>query len=108
LTWADGSWTYNAENGIITWTLASVPVGDPYLYVSGQLTHLGNYVFSSSISSSTINISTETVTPLTINAAAEAKALSKTVGMQNTGIPIKGLVLAILIVFGGLAGAKRE
>lgn len=104
----DGNWTYNANNNIITWTLTNVPAGDPYLYLSGNFLKAGSYVFSSSISSETYNINTEGVTPITIKAANEVKAASKTIGMQKTGLPIAGLILAILALFGGLATSKRK
>jgi len=38
----------------------------------------------------------------------EVNAASNTVGMQKTGTPIAGLVLAILALFGGLASSKRK
>jgi len=31
-----------------------------------------------------------------------------TIGMQKTGIPIAGLILAILALIGGLASSKRK
>ena len=104
----DGNWTYNASTNTITWTLTNVPVGDPYLYISGYVNKPGTYIFSSSISSETYNINTEGVTPITINTVTEVKAASKTIGMQNTGLPISGLIFAILVVFSGLATSKRK
>ncbi len=104
----DGNWTYNANTNTITWTLNNVPVGDPYLYISGWSNHAGTFVFSSSITSDTYNINTEGVTPITINAVNEVKAASKTIPMQKTGLPIAGLILAILAVLGGLATSKRK
>jgi uncharacterized repeat protein (TIGR01451 family) len=103
----DGKWTYNAATNTITWTLENVPVGDPYLYVSGLLNHAGTFVFISSISSDTYNINTQGVTPVTIN-AVEVKAASNTVGMHETGLPIIGLILAILAIFSGLLAPKRK
>lgn len=104
----DGKWTYDANNNTITWTLSNVPVGDPYLYISGHVNKPGTYVFGSSISSETYNINTEGVTPVTINAVSEVKAASKTIPMQETGLPISGLILAILAVFGGLVMPQRK
>jgi uncharacterized repeat protein (TIGR01451 family) len=104
----DGNWTYNADTNTITWTLTNVPVGDPYLYISGHVNKPGTYVFSSSISSETYNINSQGVTPITINAVSEVKAASKTIPLQKTGLPISGLILAILAVFSGLATSKRE
>jgi uncharacterized repeat protein (TIGR01451 family) len=105
----DGNWIVNGNT--IIWTLKNVPVGDPYLYVSGWFVRAGSFVFNSSITSDNYNINTDGVTPLLINAAEAANAASKTtktVGMQNTGLPIAGLILAILAVFGGLVLQKRK
>jgi len=43
----------------------------------------------------------------TVNAATETTT-KRTIGMQKTGLPIAGLMLAILAVFGGLATSKRK
>ncbi len=101
----DGNWTYNSATRTITWTLENVPVGDPYLYITGKVLRPGNYVFSSSISSKTYNINSEGVTPITIHAV---KAASKTIPMQKTGLPLNYLILAILMVIGGLLVPKRK
>lgn len=104
----DGNWTYNETTKTITWTFANVPKGDPYLYISGKVLGPGNYLFSSSISSRTYSINSEGVTPITINAVNEVKAASKTIPLRHTGLPLAGLVLAILAVFGGLLIPKRK
>lgn len=106
----DGVWTYDAATNSITWTMADVPVGDPYLYVTGKLTLLGSYVFGGSILSETFNLNTEGVIPVTVNAVAEpeVKAATKTVAMQTTGMPLAYLVLAVLLMLGGLAVPKRK
>ncbi len=104
----DGNWTYNAATRTITWTLTNVPKGDPYLYISGRLIRAGTYIFGSSISSETYNINSQGVTPLTINAASEAKAATETVGMQETGLPVNYMILAILMVLGGFLVPKRK
>lgn len=107
----DGSWTYNAATRTITWTLANVPVGDPYLYITGKTTKAGVYSFGSSITSDTYNLNTEGVTPLTINAAsntASVNAANVTVAMQTTGMPIAGLILAILAVLGGIFTPRKK
>ena len=106
----DGNWTYNAATRTITWTLANVTVGDPYLYVTGKTTKAGVYSFGSSIASDTYNLNTEDVTPLTINAAdpTEVNAASGTVAMQKTGAPLNCLILAILAVISGFAMPRRK
>jgi uncharacterized repeat protein (TIGR01451 family) len=108
----DGQWTYTATTNTITWTLEDVPVGDPYLYVTGKLTSAGSYVFGGSIVSETFNLNTEGVTPLTVNAvtetSTEVNAATKTVAMQETGMPLAYLVLAVLLMLGGLVVPKRK
>lgn len=104
----DGNWTYNAATRTITWTLENVPKGDPYLYISGRLIRAGTYIFGSSISSETYNINSQGVNPLKINAASEAKAATETVGMQETGLPVNYMILAILIVLSGFLVPKRK
>jgi uncharacterized repeat protein (TIGR01451 family) len=108
----DGQWTYNATTNTIIWTLENVPVGDPYLYITGKLTSAGSYVFSSSIASETFNLNTEGVTPVTVNAvtesATEVNAATKTVAMQKTGMPLAYLALAVLLMLGGLVVPKRK
>lgn len=111
----DGNWTCNEANRTITWTIGNVPVGDPYLYVTGRLTRAGSYVFSSFISSETYNLNTEGIIPITINAAnavnvetALNEVNAATIEMQKTGVPFTGLILAILTVFGGLLVPKRK
>ncbi len=101
----DRIWTINGNT--ITWTLTNVPVGDPYLYISGKVLKPGSYVFGSFISSEDYNIDSEGVTPITINAVSQVKAASKTIPMQETGLPIAGLVLAVLAVFSGLVTSKK-
>ena len=107
----DGTWIYNANNNTITWTMTNVPVGDPYLYISGYVSKTGEYVFSSSVSSETYNINSQGVIPITINAVPKINATNnttKTIPMQDTGLPITGLILAILAVIGGIVSTKNK
>ena len=66
----NGNWTYNSPNNVITWTLNSVTIGDPYLYITGKTSNNGVYVFGSDISSGTYNLNTQGVTPITITTTA--------------------------------------
>jgi len=57
----------------------------------------------------TANDGDQTVsTTVTVLQAPTANAASNTVGMQETGLPIAGLILAALALFGGLATSKRK
>ncbi|UTB32352.1 MAG: Ig-like domain repeat protein [Methanobacterium sp. ERen5] len=96
----DGNWTYNTTNSTITWTLTNVPVGDPYLYVTGKTVKAGQYIFGSSLSSETLKLNSTTVNPTSTTSKADG-TLTNTIAMQHTGVTIAGLLLAILMVFGG-------
>ncbi|MBI5458969.1 carboxypeptidase regulatory-like domain-containing protein [Methanobacterium sp.] len=102
----DGTWTYDPTTRTITWTMANVTVGDPYLHITGWFTRAGSYVFTASINSNTYNINTQGVSDLTVNAQNVAEA--KTISMQETGAPIAPILLAILLVIGGLLLPSRK
>jgi hypothetical protein len=104
----DGNWTYNEKTRTITWTFTTLVVGDPYLYVTGNLTKAGAYLFSLSIATATYNGDTQEITPITINAKnpAQVNAASNTITMQNTGTPINYLIMAILMILSGLLVSK--
>jgi len=105
----DGNWTYDAATRTITWTFTNVTVGDPYLYVTGWTTHAGSYLFGASIASDTYNINSQGVTSFSLTAVPQVNAASSNiVGMQNTGTPITGIVLAILMVLGGFIGTRKK
>ncbi len=113
----DGTWIYNAATRTITWTMANVPVGDPYLYLTGRFTVPGTFLFGSSINSDTYNLNTQRVTPLTINAATQTSTstststsvkAANTIGMQTTGAPLLPLAIAVFSVLGGLAVNRRK
>jgi uncharacterized repeat protein (TIGR01451 family) len=104
----DGTWNIVGNN--IIWTFNNVTVGDPYLYITGWTTAAGNYIFTASINSNTFNINSRGINSLSINAQPQVNAATttKTIGMQKTGIPIAGIVLAILMVLGGFIGTRKK
>jgi uncharacterized repeat protein (TIGR01451 family) len=103
----DGNWSIVGNN--IIWTLNNVTVGDPYLYITGWTTAAGNYIFTASINSNTFNLNSRGVNSLSINAQPQVNAAtSNTIGMQTTGAPIAGIVLAILMVLGGFIGTRKK
>ena len=118
----NGNWVYNQPTNYIIWTLANVVIGDPYLYITGKINNCGVYAFSSSISSETYNLNTESVDPITITAENSTNPLTSTnstakiitttqttkIPMQHTGIPIAGLIVAILSVLGGTIMSSRK
>lgn len=87
--------TVYTVNGIATATLrAWNAAGDP---VSG-IAYITATTDAQTLSSNV------TIIPV-VNAASNT---SNTVGMQETGVPFVGLILAILAVFGGLLRSKRK
>ncbi len=103
----DGTWNIVGNN--IIWTFNNVTVGDPYLYITGWTTKAGNYIFTASINSNTFNLNSRGVNSLSINAEPQVNAAStNTIGMQQTGAPITGIVLAILMVLGGFVGTRKK
>jgi predicted outer membrane repeat protein len=49
-----------------------------------------------------------TILPATANAATVTTTNGRTIGLQETGLPISYLILAILALFGGLVTSKRK
>jgi predicted outer membrane repeat protein len=117
----NGTWTYNPINRTVTWTLSNVAVGDPYLYLTLKASGSGNYPITQTITSETFNQNTNPLTPFTVNVQTTnnnnptenntgnntVNAATKTIAMQNTGIPIAGLALAILAIFSGLIPKRK-
>lgn len=107
----DGKWTYNENTNIIIWTMSSVEVGDPYLYITGKNTKTGTSSFTATINSATYNANTQGVTPIsmtTTNDSNNTTVNASTVTMQQTGIPLNYLLMAFLLVIGGIIVPKRK
>lgn len=111
----DGNWIYNTANRTLTWKLTNVAVGDPYLYITGKTAQAGLYVFGSSISSETLKLNSETINPILINTTnsnqtnhSTVNTDTNTIPMQNTGVPIAGLLLGILSLIGGSVLSRRK
>jgi len=113
----NGTWTYNPTNRTVTWTLSNVAVGDPYLYLTVRALGTGSYTIAPTITSETFNGNTDPLMPFSISVQAHnnsntntvnAATTTKTVPMQSTGMPIAGLVLAILAVLGGTLAPRKK
>jgi uncharacterized repeat protein (TIGR01451 family) len=113
----NGTVTYNPTNRTVTWNLANVAVGDPYLYLTVKALGTGSYSITPTIISETFNRNTDPLMPFSISVQAQnnsdsntvnAASRTKTVPMQTTGMPIAGLVLAILAVLGGVFTPKKK
>ena len=105
---------YNPANRTITWPLGTVPILDPWIKLDVLVLNSGAFNINPSVSTSTYDPTLgDNVQQITINAIQPAKAAStlsstKTVRMQETGLPVAGLILAIFAVFGGLLAPKRK
>jgi len=113
----NGTWTYNPVNRTITWNLTNVAVGDPYLYLTVRALGTGSYTITPTITSETFNQNNDPLTPFSISVQAQnnsngntvnAASTTKTVPMQKTGMPIAGLMLAILAVLGGIFTPRKK
>ena len=113
----NGTWIYNPVNRTITWNLTNVAVGDPYLYLTVRALGTGSYTITPTITSETFNQNNDPLTPFSISVQAQnnsngntvnAASTTKTVPMQKTGMPIAGLMLAILAVLGGIFTPRKK
>jgi autotransporter family porin len=117
-----GTWNYNKGTRVFTWNLGDVAVGDPYLYLTLKANKLGKYQLKHLLTTKTFdpNLIRNQMIPLSIvittpgdnngnnDNESPVNVEGKTIGMQKTGLPIAGLIIAILALFGGLASTKRK
>ncbi|MGB9978824.1 Ig-like domain repeat protein [Methanobacterium sp.] len=118
ITTDSGNWTYNKATRTVTWTLNLVPVGDPYLFLSVKAVSSGIYTIAPSMTSSTYNLNTGSNGVITMQVQPQSSNSSTTnstvisalttICMQKTGLPLNYIILAVLIVLGGLGAAKRK
>jgi uncharacterized repeat protein (TIGR01451 family) len=112
----NGTYTYDTKTHTITWTIGDVPVGDPYMWLSLKVLSSGTYLINPLLSTSTNDPTLNTNTQsLTVNAATTTNnntnntvnAATNTVTMQETGIPLIVLIMALFMVIGGLVSSKK-
>jgi len=103
-----GTYTYDPSSRTLTWTLGTVPQGDPNLWLSLYVARVGQYLINPRLTTTTndptLNQNTQSIT---IN-AAHTVVTAGTIGMQKTGIPVAGIVLALLMVTAGLILPLRK
>ena len=113
-----GNYTYDAATRTVTWTIGDVPVGDPYMWLSLKVLSAGDYLINPQLSTSAydpqLNNNTQS---LAVNAAAipgnntnnntSNNTQVKAVSMQDTGIPLIALILALFMVLGGIFSSKK-
>ncbi len=112
-----GNCTYNQLTRTVTWTLNSVPVGDPYLYLTVKAAGDGTYKITPKITSTTYDLNSGDSGIITINVQENnnsnnesiVNAASRTtIGLQETGLPLNYIILAIFMVLSGLIVPKRK
>ena len=129
-----GKYTYNPTTRTVTWTIDSIPVGDPYLYLTVKAAEKGTYQITPKTTSDTYNLNSGHNGNITIKVQSKnnnsnngtsksnnsinrnsnsgttvnaASKITKTVGLQDTGLPLNYLLLAVLMVIGGLIPKRR-
>lgn len=115
------TWTYDENTRTLTWNVGSVPKGDPNLWLTLRVVRAGQYLINPALTTSTYDPTLNSnIQSITINAAAgsdpdnknnttvNAATITETVGMQETGTPLTGIVLAILMVLGGLIATRKN
>ena len=115
------TWSYDPNTRILTWTLGTVPVGDPTLLLNLRFLRGGNFLINPLLSTTTydptLNQETQSLTvnaqalpvvnPTTPTTIVEAKQVN-TISMQSTGAPLVGVIMAILMVMGGLVYNRKK
>lgn len=103
---------YDPATRTVTWTLGTVPILDPWLKINVKVLKSGTFNINPTVTTSTYDPNlASSIQFITINAVEPVKAKSsttKTIGMQKTGLPIAGLILALLALFGGLLITRRK
>jgi len=118
-----GIFNYDPATRTITWTFSELDVVDPYLWLDLNVLSPGTYLIQPEVLMSNYNPGLSShIASLRVNAAARvvnagtstAQAATTnqtvqagTVPMQNTGIPLAGLILAVLCIFSGLGLYRR-
>ena len=117
-----GTCYYDPTIRTLIWTLPLVKVGDPYLTLELRAMKEGQYRLSPIITSTSYLLSAGNLPgPLnmkvvtgeaddngSVNPVNSVNAQGKSVGMQETGGPLPLLVMAILMVLGGLTIRRRD
>jgi len=108
-----GTTSYDPATRTITWTLGDVVVGDPYAWVRVRAMNGGSFIFRPILTTDTYDPNIESnIQALNVNVQAAGGSSetvhAQTVGMQKTGTPLIGMVLAVLMVLGGLISTKRH
>lgn len=111
----DGTWKLDSATGQLIWKLKTVPIVDPHLHITGVTKRVGEYIFSSFITSETFNLNRQILQSFTVDVKSEsrtnpvgASAESETIPMLPTGVPFTGLILGLLLVTLGTLINKKN
>lgn len=102
---------YDAATRTVTWNLGDLPVIDPAMYITVRALNANDFVNSVELTTDSNDpVNSNNIGTVTVNAAAatEVNAATKTIAMQKTGVPLAYLVLAVLLILGGLVGPQRK
>jgi predicted outer membrane repeat protein len=115
-----GNCTYDPATRTVTWTIDSVPVGDPYLYFAVKAAGDGTYKITPDIDSSTYNSGSSDGITINVqslpsndnpnisgNSGSSTVKAASTISMQKTGVPLNYLILAIFLVLSGLVPKRK-
>jgi len=115
-----GTTSYDPATRTITWTLGDVVVGDPYAWVRVRALNVGSFIFRPTLTTGIDDPNIESnIQRLTLNVQAAGEPTeptetssetvhAQTVGMQETGTPMAGIVLAVLMVIGGFISTRKK
>jgi predicted outer membrane repeat protein len=115
-----GNCTYDPATRTVTWTIDSVPVGDPYMYFTVKAAGDGTYEITPDIDSLTYNSGSSDGITINVqslprndnpnisgNCGSSTVKAASTISMQKTGVPLNYLILAIFLVLSGLVPKRK-
>jgi uncharacterized repeat protein (TIGR01451 family) len=105
-----GNWTYDNLTRTITWIIGDVPLGDPVMNISLFVVQAGIYPINPALWTSTYDPTLgSSVQSLTVIAAEQtSNGINGTIPMQDTGVPLNYLLMAVLMILGGFLVPRRK
>lgn len=104
-----GDWKYDPSTRKITWNIGEVPEGASFnLSLMVKVTSSGIFEFKPGLISDTYDPNLENnIGSVVINSQNKADHGNSTAGMQKTGAPLMGILLALMALLGGLIISRR-
>lgn len=108
---------FDNKTNTITWNMGDLPNVDPTLIIAVRALEIGIYTLKPGLSTTTYDpnllnsigsaiINVQQTSPN--NNAATTTTAVRTMPMQSTGIPLGALIIALLMVLGGIYRAKEK